>query len=187
MMSLKLLFLTFYLNTHAATDSVPALRNIRQEDIDTAFATFKGRTITVKLKTGETYTYTHDQWSKQMDYRIKLAPQLDEATGLLDRTFTKVENPPTFPGGDTAWQNYLQKFYSDNKKLIRVQGPATIWVQFIVGFDGEIDQVSLITDDSRPKLGDLAIRIIQEGPNWLPATQNGHKVSCYQKQKFEFK
>ena len=134
MMSLKLLFLSFSLNTHAVTDTVPVPNN-----------------------------------------------------HVMDKVFIKTEVPPTFPGGDSAWQNYLQKFYSDNKKLIRQQAPATIWVQFIVAFDGQISQVTLITDDSRPKLGDLVIRLIQEGPNWIPATQNGHKVSCYQKQKVEFK
>jgi hypothetical protein len=184
-MSLKVLFLAFSFHTHGNLDTVPAMHNILEADIDTAFATYKERTITVKLKTGDTYTYTADQWRKEMVPGVRLAPRLDEATGLLDRTYTKTEVPPTFPGGQTAWLEYQSKIYSEHKRLIKKYGPATIYIQFIVSFDGQMDQVQLI-GNAPAELGDLAIRMIKEGPAWEPATENGRKVTCYTHQKIDF-
>jgi len=181
----KILFLFFSIHTHASLDTVPTLHNIRQEDIDTAIAAYKERTVTVKLKTGDTYTYTSDQWHKEREPNIKLAPKIEEATNLLERFFTKTEIPPTFPGGQTAWNEYQSKIYSEHKRLIKKYGPATIYVQFIVSFDGQMDQVQLI-GNAPAELGDLAIRMIKEGPAWEPATQNGRKVSCYTHQKIDF-
>lgn len=184
-MSLKLLYLIFSLNSHTSLDSIPALGQFKDEDIDTVIATYKEQTIAVKLKTGDTYLYSKDQWSKERVDDNHLARKIRHATFLLAATFTRAEHAPSFPGGDTAWQNYLQKVCSENQKLIKRQGPATIWVQFVVVFDGEIDQVTLITRDAPKKLSDLAIRMIREGPAWVPATQNGHNVSCWQKQQID--
>lgn len=72
-------------------------------------------------------------------------PKLDEGIGLLDKTFTKVEHPPVFPGGEEALRNYIRDICSRNRKLVKKEGPA-----------------------------------------WTPATQNGHKVVCYQKQQIIF-
>ena len=185
-MPLKILLLAFSLHAHAAVDTVPALHNIREEDVDTAIASWKDKTITVKLKNGTSYFYTREQWRKEMTPDIQLGPKLGHATFVLDATFTRVEHPATFPGGDSAWQEYQQKLFTEHYRLIRKQGPATVWVQFIVAFDGEIDNVELM-GNAPDKLGDLAIRMIKEGPNWVPANQNGHNVTSYARQKIEFK
>lgn len=185
-MLLKTLLLTFLVHTHPCSDSVPSLLSFHQEDIDTVTAAYKPKTITVKLKTGESYTYGEDQWS-----RVTMKPlprSIGHAIFVIDATFTKVEVPPSFPGGPAGWDAYLQKVCSDprNQRLIKRKGPAIVEVQFIVAFDGQVDQVHAITTvDTPQKLIDLAVRIIKEGPAWVPANQNGHAVTAYHKQRVD--
>lgn len=182
-----LLPLLLALTLRSLPDSFPNLHSFHQENIDTVFAAYKEKTITVKLKTGESYLYSYAQWSVGYDYRNPFAPKIEDAIALLDRTFTKEEVPPSFPGGDQAWEAYLQKVFSDNQRLIAKHGPASVNVQFIVGFDGTIDRVAPMGGNAPKALTDLAIRIVKEGPAWLPATQNGHKVTAYNRLRIDFK
>jgi len=110
------------------------LLSFHQEDIDTVFAYYKTKSITVRLKTGESYTYQRDQW-KNITLN-STPPSIDHAIFMLDATFTRVEVPPSFPGGPQAWDAYLQKVCSEtqNQRLIKRKGPAVVEVQFIVAF-----------------------------------------------------
>ena len=184
-MALKLLILAFSFHSHTTLDTVPALHNIREADIDTAIASYKGKTLTVKLKTGKTYVYTEAQYGKE-DWSDGVLPRkLQRPILALSRTFTKSEVPPTFPGGPTAWDEYQRKVCSENSRLIKRKGPATVYVQFIVAFDGTIDQVQ-VQNDAPHGLEELAIRMIEKGPAWEPAMQNGYKVTAYARQKIDF-
>lgn len=185
-MLLKTLLLTLFLHSQP-TDSVPSLLSFHKDDIDTVIAAYKAKTITVKLKTGESYTYQHDQW-RQINWD-SVPPSIHDAMFVLDATFTKVEVPPSFPGGQKAWNAYLQKVCLDpaNQPLITSEGPATVLVQFIVGFDGSVNDVRPITSDASQLLIELAVRIIKDGPAWVPATQNGHIVTAYNKLRVELK
>jgi hypothetical protein len=182
-MLLKTLLLTLLL--HAKSDSIPSLQSFHQEDVDTVTASYKEKTLTVKLKSGESFTYTHDTWRKVDDNTV--LPAIKNAMFIMDATFTKVQVPPSFPGGPEAWNNYLQKACSDNRRLIDRRGPATVMLQFVVAFDGSVNDVRPITSDAPDKLIDLATHLIKDGPAWVPATQNGHVVSAYQRQLIEFK
>jgi hypothetical protein len=184
-MPLRLLILAFSFHAHTTLDTVPALHNIREEDVDTAIASYKEKTITVKLKTGETYVYAAAQYGKE-DWSDGVLPRkLQHPILALSRTFTKSEVPPTFPGGPAAWDEYQRKVCSENSRLIKRKGPTTVVVQFIVAFDGTIDQVQLLTDAPHG-LDELAIRMIEKGPAWEPATQRGYKVTAYARQKIDF-
>lgn len=183
---LQSLLLALTLHLQISPDSTPGLHSFHQEDIDTVVAVFKGRMITIKLTTGETYTYAKDQWSKEYDYKKPFAPKIEDAVGLLDRTFTKVEVPPSFPGGERAWKKYFRKVCVENQSLLDGQASATVYVQFIVGFDGTVDDVQPIGQNAPKALSDLAIRMIKEGPAWQPATQNGYKVTAYTRLKIDF-
>jgi len=165
-------------------DSLPSLHSLHGEDIDTVIASRKAMTLTVKLKTGVTYVYAKEDWSKEDDG--KLDPKLDEGTGLLTKTFTKVQNPPTFPGGEEAFKNYIRDVCDRNRKLVRKEGPAVIMVQFIVDQNGEVSYVQPIGRNDYPRLTELAEKALKEGPAWVPATQNGYKVVCYQRQQIIF-
>ena len=99
--------------------------------------------------------------------------------------FTKVENPPTYPGGMEGWKNYLIKNlqYPEEAKKKNISG--TVIVQFIVEKNGELSEVQAIKSPVAG-LTEEAIRVIKESGKWIPAKQNGHIVRAYHKQPIVF-
>ena len=110
------------------------------------------------------------------------------STAKIDnKIFDKVETPPHFPGGDTAWRRYLQR---NINALVPVDSgaPAGIYkviVQFIVNENGQISEIKSITNHGYG-MEKEAIRIIEDGPGWVPAMQNGHIVRAYVQQPITF-
>ena len=102
--------------------------------------------------------------------------------------FIKAEYAPHFPGGDTAWQAYLQK--NMNTAIVTSNGAPKgnyrVDIRFIVHVDST---VSDFTSETEPGYGIAAeaIRLIKNGPKWIPAIQNGYRVNCYMRQSFVFK
>ncbi len=110
-------------------------------------------------------------------------------TGIPDEniTFTRVEKDAEFPGGAAAWIKYLQKNL-DAGVPVKRKAPAgkyRVVVRFIVSKDGRI---SGITAETRHGFGmeEEVTRIIQKGPNWIPAVQNGREVNAYRRQPVTF-
>lgn len=102
------------------------------------------------------------------------APKQEED---YDKIYTKVEIPAEFPGGITAWQRYLERNLNQD---IPIQngapfGKYVVTLTFIVDKNGAISDVKAEND---PGYGtkEEAIRVIERGPNWIPAVQNGRNV-----------
>jgi periplasmic protein TonB len=100
-----------------------------------------------------------------------------------DKIFSKVEREAMFPGGPEGWRKYLEGNLNANLarfiKLKRNEKMAqqTAKLQFIVDKQGNISNViCLNANEIHPKLAKEAIRVIQEGPRWIPAWQNGKDV-----------
>jgi protein TonB len=57
----------------------------------------------------------------------------------------------------------------------------------LVDTSGNITEVKVENPEYvHPKVGAEAVRVIQQGPKWLPATINGGKVIYRQKQSITF-
>lgn len=89
--------------------------------------------------------------------------------------FETAEHPARFPGGSDAWRRYLEKNLHYPDVAIEAETQATIRVQFIVDTEGNISQVHALNDPG-DGLAEEAVRIIKNGPKWVPAEQNGLKV-----------
>jgi periplasmic protein TonB len=107
----------------------------------------------------------------------------DSLTVNGDKIFYKVEREAMFPGGPQGWRKYLEGNLNANLarfiKLKRNEKMAqqTAKLQFIVDKQGNISNVTCINaNEIHPKLVKEAIRVIQEGPKWIPAWQNGKDV-----------
>jgi len=106
---------------------------------------------------------------------------------LTDKVFTEPEIPASFPGGKTGWQKYLER--NLNRDLpVKNGAPAgkyTVNMNFIVDQNGNI---SNLVAENDPGYGtkDEALRVIQKGPDWVPAEQNGKKVTSLVKQSITF-
>ncbi len=95
-----------------------------------------------------------------------------------ERVFTKVEQPATFPGGPAKWAQYIQKAIMENITDFDDEDYGTCIVKFIVDENGNVSNVEATTMKGT-HLARTAVNAIQRGPNWVPATQNGHKVNAY--------
>jgi protein TonB len=101
--------------------------------------------------------------------------------------FTVTENEPKFPGGDSAWRNYLMKNLKANTPVEEgwKAGVYKIIVSFIVRKDGTIADIRT-NDYPGTKTAEHCIELIRQGPKWTPALQNGHMVNAYKKQPIIF-
>lgn len=102
--------------------------------------------------------------------------------------FTEAQIEPQFPGGTEAWNNYLAK-QLDASVLAKRNAPPgiyTVTLSFIVDENGNLSDIKALND---PGFGAAAeaVRVIKQGPKWLPAIQNGQKVAFASKQKIAFK
>jgi len=104
-----------------------------------------------------------------------------------NKIFTVVQIPAEFPGGQQGWIRYLERTL--NRDLPVENGAPTgkysVVVSFIVSKDGTISEVKAEND---PGYGtkDEAVRVIQKGPKWKPAVQNGRNVIYRHRQAIVF-
>jgi periplasmic protein TonB len=99
--------------------------------------------------------------------------------------FTKAEKAPQFPGGPEGWRLYLQHNLNVGlaSRVLKVpegktQLIQTAKVKFIVDENGKASNLRIINpDEVHPQLAKEAIRVIKKGPKWIPAEQNGSKVT----------
>lgn len=101
------------------------------------------------------------------------------------KLFTEVETLPEFPGGQSAWARYLER---NMRRDLPAQngappGKYMVTVSFLVAADGGI---SGVTAQNNPgyKTVEEAIRLINKGPRWKPALQNGEPVLYRHRQSF---
>ncbi|MEP7142120.1 MAG: N-acetylmuramoyl-L-alanine amidase [Ferruginibacter sp.] len=101
--------------------------------------------------------------------------------------FTKTEYEPEFPGGDTAWKNYLQKNINSAMPIEEGWNAGTykIIIEFIVDRNGNVSDVKT-HDFPASKTAKQCIELIKNGPRWIPAKQNGKIVNAYKKQPITF-
>ncbi|MEO7532019.1 MAG: N-acetylmuramoyl-L-alanine amidase [Sediminibacterium sp.] len=101
--------------------------------------------------------------------------------------FTVTENEPHFPGGQPAWERYLQKNLSPNLPIEEGWKPGQykIMVSFIVRKDGSIADIKT-NDYPGSKTSEHCMDLIRKGPKWEPAVQNGHMVNAYRTQPITF-
>ena len=104
-----------------------------------------------------------------------------------NKIFDKVEIEAKFPGGDSKWRQYLER-NADGQVATDNGAPAgtyTVVVQFVVDKEGKISDVRALTNHGYG-MEKEAMRVIQRGPDWIPAVQNGRKVKAYRKQPITF-
>ena len=104
-----------------------------------------------------------------------------------EKVFTTTQTPPSFPGGKEAWFSYLQRNVrlDTPSKHGAPAGTYTVIVSFLVDEEGNLSDIKATNN---PGFGTAseAVRVIQRGPKWIPAQQEGKKVLYRQKQSITF-
>ncbi|RED93172.1 M56 family metallopeptidase [Marinoscillum furvescens] len=92
-----------------------------------------------------------------------------------EEVFTVVEEQPEFPGGMTAYYEFLseQMTYPTAAKEKGITG--RVYVQFIVMPDGSLSDVKVVKGVD-PLLDEEAIRVVKASPNFIPGKQRGKAV-----------
>jgi len=102
-----------------------------------------------------------------------------------DSTYYEVEC--SFPGGDSYWQNYLQKNL-DSEVPIKKGAPSgtyKITVKYFISKNGIIDSVEAQTNSGYGMEAEF-IRVLKNSPKWRPASKGGKQTICYRIQSIEF-
>jgi N-acetylmuramoyl-L-alanine amidase len=136
--------------------------------------------ITIHLKNGKKYfTVITPDMKRRADSLANHTPDYQMPV------FTKVEELAKYPGGQTAWYQYLIKNlkYPDYAAKHEIQG--TVVVEFIVQKDGTLKDVRAI--EGPDSLRSESVRVLLESGKWIPAKNNKRLVDSYQKQPFIFK
>lgn len=98
-----------------------------------------------------------------------------------------VQIPAEFPGGQKGWINYLEKSVDTDLPLRKGApvGKYSVVVSFVVDKEGNVTNVKA---ENNPGYGTMeeAIRVLKNGPKWVPATQNGENVIYRQRQAIVF-
>ncbi len=100
-----------------------------------------------------------------------------------DKLFTQTQVPPSFPGGLSAWTNYLQRNLNRDIPVEKGGPPGkyTVVVEFIVDKEGKLSDIKAMNDPGYGTAAE-AVRVIEKGPHWVPATQNGKTVVAKHRQ-----
>lgn len=142
----------------------------------------QGATHFFRWQKGDKVTYKDSQ---RIDFSQpkNLLVKMDETWGTVvspraddPEVFEVVEQMPRFPnGGMPGLMQYLTENirYPESAKQANIQGRVT--VQFVVGKDGSIGNVSILrgVDEALDK---EAIRVISAMPKWEPGMQRGEAV-----------
>jgi antitoxin component YwqK of YwqJK toxin-antitoxin module len=100
------------------------------------------------------------------------------------------EREADFKGGEAAWRKYLVKKLTagaDNfQKYLRPGELYTVIIKFVVGKDGDIEDVT-IEKRGKAALDAMAFEIIQDSPAWIPAMQYNRPVRAYRRQPISFR
>ena len=99
---------------------------------------------------------------------------------VANKTTMVVQIESEFPGGVSGWVKYLQANLNAElgNKAIKIpkgqkNAKVSVVVNFIVDKKGNISEVTVDNEKDIPnKLVKEAIRVIKEGPKWIPARQS---------------
>lgn len=113
--------------------------------------------------------------------------EIAENENIADSVFRKVEIEAAFPGGITAWRNFLVKNLNADIPANKgaPDGTYTVVVQFVVDTDGNISDIKPLTNHGHGMETEV-IRVIGLGPKWESAILNGKKVKAYRRQPVTF-
>lgn len=103
------------------------------------------------------------------------------------KVFEKVEVEAEFPGGLTAWREFIINNLRPDVPVNRgaPAGEYTVVVKFIVDKEGGVTEVKAITNYGYGMEAEV-IRMIKKSPKWSPAQQDGRTVNAYRQQPITF-
>ncbi|MDR0231276.1 MAG: TonB family protein [Dysgonamonadaceae bacterium] len=97
---------------------------------------------------------------------------------ITETPFIRVEEMPTFPGGEKELMSYLSRNikYPVIAQEQGIQG--NVVLRFVVDKKGDITDVTILRSLD-PSCDKEAVRVVKSMPKWIPGKQNGTPVPVY--------
>ncbi len=172
------------------------VQNINPNDIESISILKDKSAISLYGKEGEDgvvliTTKTGIRSTIKTGYKIDAQEYVDKFPTVVNvanyqKNVTRIKLPQ-FPGGEEALAKYLEQ--NLNHKLPQErggpEGKYTVVLSFLVEEDGTISNVEARND---PGYGtaEEAIRVIKNGPNWIPSERDGKKGNYLKRMSIEF-
>jgi len=169
--------LTTKSNQPVAQDTLPALHTLKDQEIKSVSASYRTDTLSVVLANDSVLQYPHAAWDFE-DCFPSTSKRIVDAIRSMERTFTKLEVPPQFPGGEDSLTVYVKRFCINHAKELRHSGHGDVKLSFVVHLKGQRCDYSSDDNYSEAKYK-LAVKCLSEGPDWITGMQNGRKVIAY--------
>lgn len=101
--------------------------------------------------------------------------------------FYTAQKSPQFPGGSNGWVSYLSKNLNPDLPVSKgaPSGQYKVVLSFVVTSTGDVRNVEALNDPGYGTAAE-AVRMIEKGPKWIPAEQNGNKVNYFVTQTIVF-
>jgi hypothetical protein len=126
-----------------------------------------------------------DNEEKQNDLSITNL-KLNLRAPLISDNYS-VQFPPEFPGGQKGWVNYLVRALNRDLPINKGApvGKYSVVVSFIVDKEGNLSDIKA---ENNPGYGtaEEAVRVLKNGPKWVPASQDGVNVIYRHRQAIVF-
>jgi len=114
--------------------------------------------------------------AKVQEPRMVFLTQARDTTPKIDeKIFTSVEQVPEFPGGLTAFGNFLEKNMRYPAEMRRNNVQGRVIISFVVETDGSLSGFKVARGIGYGA-DEEAIRVLAQSPKWTPGIQNGKKV-----------
>ena len=125
--------------------------------------------------------------NKQKQYDLAITDLKLFLRAPLNTDKILIQIPAEFPGGVNGWVKYLERSLNRDLPVNRgaPYGKYVVVVTFKIDLEGNVSDVKA---ENNPGYGTMeeAVRVIQNGPKWIPATQNDEKVIYRQRQAIVF-
>ena len=81
---------------------------------------------------------------------------------------------PVFPGGKKAMLNYFKSCINIEISNINAFSATTVYVRFTINEKGEVED-AIVVKGENIELNSIALKAVNEMPNWIPVEINGKK------------
>jgi antitoxin component YwqK of YwqJK toxin-antitoxin module len=139
---------------------------------------YAGRYSAGEKKNGK-WTYFHRNGkpsaSEMYSDGVLVDKQYYDEQGTATDTVNK-DRTASFPGGQQAWQNYLnKKLYFPTQYKIVNGDKAIVIVDAVIDEEGNVTDVTVSTP-FHPAFDKIALQVVRKSPKWEPAIQHNRKL-----------
>jgi TonB family protein len=184
-------------DTQHVIDTI-SINNINPSQIESMNVDRKNKLITLTFKNGKksviviTPEMIHTMDSAKQAGEVQQVKQ-DEQVSENQQAHAydsssparKVEIEAEFPGGNSAWREYLMKKVVYPPAAVKKELQGEVLVEFVVSTSGTVSDVRATSGPQ--ELRAEAVRAIKESGRWTPAIDQGRKVASYKTQPIDFK